>query len=100
MYVIIFRSKVRTDAPAEAVAKGTRMYELGSAMPGFVSYKDFTSQDGESVSVVEFDSAEHLSAWREHPEHVEVQRWGREHLFESYQIQVCELVRDSRWQRT
>jgi hypothetical protein len=30
------------------------MYELGSAMPGFVSYKDFTSQDGESVSVVEF----------------------------------------------
>jgi hypothetical protein len=54
MYVIIFRSKVRTDAPAEAVAKGTRMYELGSAMPGFVLYKDFTSQDGESVSVVEF----------------------------------------------
>jgi heme-degrading monooxygenase HmoA len=73
------------------------MYKLGSAMPGFISYKDFGSDDGESVSIVEFDSLEHLAAWREHPEHVEVQRWGRDHLFDSYQVQVCELVRVSRF---
>jgi heme-degrading monooxygenase HmoA len=98
MMVVVFRSKVRAGASSQdAMAKGMRMYELASAMPGFISYKEFAHEDGETVSIVEFESAEHLSAWREHPEHLEVQRWGREQLFESYQVQVCELVRVSRW---
>ena len=70
------------------------MYELASAMPGFVSYKDFSAEDGESVSIVEFESQATLQAWRMHPEHVQAQQRGREAMFDSYRIQVCETVRD------
>jgi hypothetical protein len=34
-------------------------------MPGYI---DYAAEDGESVSVIEFESLETLQAWREHPE--------------------------------
>lgn len=32
--------------------------------------------------------------WREHPEHREAQRLGRERWFREYRITVCDAVRD------
>lgn len=94
MVVIVFRSKLREGVdPSPLEPIGLRMYELASAMPGFISYKDFAAADGESVSLVEFESVETLEAWRRHPEHVEAQRLGRDHYFAEYQIQVCTPVR-------
>jgi heme-degrading monooxygenase HmoA len=71
-----------------------RMYELVSRMPGFISYKDFGAEDGEYVSIVEFDSLEALGAWRNHPEHKLAQERGRKDFFAEYHIQVCTTVRD------
>ena len=70
------------------------MYELASKMPGFVSYKDFTAEDGENVTIVEFESLETLAAWRDHPEHKRAQARGRAEFFSEYHIQVCTTVRD------
>ena len=44
-----------------------RMYELASAMPGFISYCDFTAADGESVQSSNLCDAASLLAWRNHP---------------------------------
>ena len=97
MVVIVFRARVRAHAELESLARlGERMFVLASSMPGFVSYKDFAAQDGESVSIVEFESLETLAAWREHPEHKEAQQRGREEFFSEYRIQVCTPVRDYR----
>ena len=76
------------------------MYQLAMAMPGFISYKDFAAADGEGVSIVEFESLEMLAAWRNHPEHLEAQRLGREQFFAEYQIQVCTPVRSYRFSPT
>ncbi len=91
MVVIVFRSRLRAGIDEAAlIALGERMYALASAMPGFLSYKDFASQDGEIVTLVEFESPEALAAWRDHPEHLEAQRRGREEFFAEYAIlQVC-----------
>ena len=98
MVVIVFRSRVRPGADATPFEPlGARMYALASQMPGFISYKDFAASDGEAVSIVEFESLETLAAWRNHPEHLEVQRLGRERLFSEYQIQVCEPLRSYRF---
>ena len=95
MVVIVFRSRLREGIALEELARmGGRMYELASAMPGFVSYKDFTAEDGENVSIVEFESLETLEAWRTHPEHRAVQEQGRAALMTEYHIQVCQTVRD------
>lgn len=98
MVVIVFRTKLRKDVvPQELERLGVRMYQLASEMPGFVSYKDFAAPDGESVSIVEFESLETLAAWRHHPEHEEAQRAGREKFFTEYRVQVCTPARQYRF---
>lgn len=95
MVVIVFRTRLKPDANLEVLGQlGQRMYEIASSMPGYISYKDFTAEDGESVSVVEFESLETLQAWREHPEHKVVQQRGRDEFFTDYRVQVCTPVRD------
>lgn len=88
--VVVFRSRLRADADMAALEPlGLRMYEVASTMPGFLSYKDFTAADGETLTLVEFADADTLRAWREHPEHREAQRRGREEFMSEYQIDVC-----------
>ena len=89
MVLTVFRSRLRPGFDRPALERlGARMYELAAKMPGFISYKDFTAPDDEAVSLVEFESVETLLAWREHPEHQEAQRLGRDQFFEEYQIQI------------
>jgi heme-degrading monooxygenase HmoA len=95
MIVTVFRSRLRPNiATAELEAVGVRMYTLATSMPGFVSYSEYASADGESVTIVEFESAATQLAWRNHPEHVEAQRRGREEFFSTYRITICEAQRD------
>lgn len=49
--------------------------------------------------IIEFESPELLQAWREHPEHREAQRLGRERFYEEYTLQVSEPARESRFKR-
>jgi heme-degrading monooxygenase HmoA len=93
MLVIVFRSRLADGHADEYATTSTRMIELASGMPGFVSFKTFTAADGERVSLVEFESEEAAAAWREHPEHRQAQRRGREAFYQSYSIQVCHEVR-------
>lgn len=91
--VTVFRTRVRPGFDDELSILGERMYSLASSMPGFVSYKDYAAADGESLSIIEFTSMDHLAAWRNHPEHVEARKAGREKYFEWFQIQVCRTER-------
>jgi heme-degrading monooxygenase HmoA len=98
MVIIVFRTRLRPNVNQQALAQlGARMYELAAAMPGYLSYKDFVAEDGENVSIIEFESPETLAAWREHPEHKAAQQRGREEFFAEYHIQVCTPVRDYRF---
>jgi len=99
MVVVVFRSRERPGTEAELLRLGGRLYELAVAQPGFLSYKDFLAEDGESVAIVEFESLAHVDAWREHPEHREAQVRGRAELFKEYTIHVCEVVRTRRFAR-
>ncbi len=94
MVVIVFRARLKPGIDAEYQQMDARMAELAAAMPGFVSYGAFTSPEGEDVAVIEFESHETVAAWREHPEHREAQRLGRERWFAEYRITVSEVVRD------
>ena len=94
MVVVIFRSRVKPGVEAEIEAVGGRMYALGSAMPGFISYREYAAADGETVAIVEFESHETLKAWREHAEHREAQLAGQQRFFSEYRITVCDAVRD------
>ncbi|MEG8180775.1 antibiotic biosynthesis monooxygenase [Nocardia terpenica] len=89
--VTVFRSRLREDAGANGYYELTAKLDARArAMPGFVDAKTFTAADGERVTVVTFDNAEHQRAWGQDPEHREAQRRGREEFYSEYSISVCE----------
>ena len=74
-------------------------------MQGFVSTKDFSADDGERLTIVEWDSPQNLTGWREDAAHREAQQLGRDRYYSQYQIQVCSELRASgfdgtTWTRT
>jgi heme-degrading monooxygenase HmoA len=97
--VTVFRSRLRAEHVDEYAEWADRMLELARDMPGFVDFKSFGSDDGERVSVITFDSVEHHRAWRDHPEHRAAQQLGRERFYDSYAIQVCEVIGARRFSR-
>ena len=95
MIVVLFGTELRADADlTEYRARSRRMNELVRQIPGFISVKSYTSEDGDEVTIARFESQEALDAWRFHPEHMEAQRMGREDFYESYWVQACETIRD------
>jgi heme-degrading monooxygenase HmoA len=94
MIVIVFRSKLRPDCPASYGPLADRMVELAQEIPGFVSFRHYAADDGERVSIAEFASEDAARAWREHPEHLEAQRRGRDEFYAWYRIQVCGQARE------
>ena len=99
MIVTVFRSRLRPGVREEYLALVERLAELAATMPGYISHKGFFADDGERVTVVEFESEEGMRAWRMHPEHREAQRKAREIYYAEYSLQVCQLVRQSRFKQ-
>jgi heme-degrading monooxygenase HmoA len=97
--VTVFRSTLAADAVEEYESAAERMVTLARGMPGFVDYKTFAANDGERVTIVTFASWEDHDAWRDHPDHRHAQRLGRERFYETFSIQVCTVVRESRFLR-
>ena len=83
-----------TPRPArEYSSTAERLLTLASAMPGFISFRHYTSDDGEMLAVVEFASAETLAAWRDHPDHRKAQQRGRNDFYAEYEIVNCTVMR-------
>jgi heme-degrading monooxygenase HmoA len=97
--VTVFRSRLVPGVREDYVALVDRMVELAASMPGYISHKGFFAEDGERCTIVEFESEEAQRAWRMHPEHRVAQRKGRDIYYASYRLQICELKRESKFDR-
>ncbi|MFM0040770.1 antibiotic biosynthesis monooxygenase [Paraburkholderia sediminicola] len=102
MIVTVFRSRLNADAQDEYKQWASRMSTLAADVPGYISHKGFVAEDGERVTIVEFESEEGMHAWARHPEHVEAKKKGRSVFFTEFRVQVCNVVRDTadHWSRT
>src|SRR3954468_2302074 len=94
MVITIFRSRLRPENEKEYEEWATRIHGLAVTMPGFIAIKTFAADDGERVSIVEFESEETMQNWREQPDHRQAQELGRKLFYSEYRIQVCQPIRD------
>lgn len=93
--LVLFRLHLRPGADEEAyAATSRRMHELVDHWPGFISLKEYTSEDGEVLDIARFEDESSLEAWRREPEHREAQRRGREDFYARYRIQAARVIRD------
>ena len=97
MIVTIFRSRLNPGAEDEYGPLAKHTSELARKIPGYISHKGFFAEDGERVTIVEFESEEALSVWRAHPEHAKAKKQGIQSLFSDYKFQICSVIRDRVW---
>ena len=95
MIVTVFRSRLMPGFQDEYVALVDRMQQIAKTIPGYISHKGFWADDGERVTIVEFeheeaarlaDASEHLEAQQPGPgevlrdlRHPGLQRAARHH---------------------
>jgi heme-degrading monooxygenase HmoA len=99
---VIFTSRRRQDASAATdgyAEMAARMEELARRQPGFRYLLTVRGADGVGITVATFDSERHAVAWKQHPEHLEAQRLGRERFYEWYRLEVSEVTRSYGWER-
>lgn len=90
IYVNIFRSYRRADIDAGAYASdAARMEQLARRQKGFVSFKSFVADDGEKLSMSEWETEEDAVAWARHGEHRAAQSRGRTSYYERYVVYSC-----------
>lgn len=97
MVLTVFRSRLRDEARDEYFAMAARMAALAEGMPGFRARKTFVAEDGERLILVEFEDETTQRAWSLHPEHVAAKKKGRGDFYSEYSLQVCEVLRESRF---
>lgn len=93
--ISLFQFRMRELTPTQREEYGRiaeHLMKIASATPGFISFRDYTGGDGELLVVVEFDSAEALAAWRDHPDHRRAQQRGREEFYAEYQVANCAVM--------
>ena len=99
MIVTVFRSRLMPGFKDEYIALVERMAELARATPGYISHKGFFAEDGERCTIVEFEHEEGQRAWRTNVEHIGAQRLGRTKYYETFDLQVCHVLRESHYDR-
>ena len=99
MIVVLFRSRLTGAAGEDYRATDAHLAERARAAPGFVDVKAYTAEDGERLTIVRWRDLETLKKWREDPEHRAAQAAGRALWYEYYELEVAEVVRESRFAR-
>jgi heme-degrading monooxygenase HmoA len=96
MVVVTFRNRFAPGIDQQEYGQRVgKLFEIVSAMPGFRGIRSYASEDGEQLSLIEFDSPESLAAWRDQTDHRIAQELGKQRYYSEYHLQICELVRES-----
>jgi heme-degrading monooxygenase HmoA len=99
MLIILFRSKLTSQAGDDYQAMNAEMESLVRQNPGFIDVKSYKSEDGERLTVVWWRDEESLREWREQVRHREAQKTGREKWYEYYKMEVASVVRERAFER-
>ncbi len=100
MMVVIVEFELRAGAKAKFETALQQMQEQVKQYDGYLGEEHCSSIENENTFVTLFywRDRESMKAWREDPEHLEIQHLSREKIFAWYKIRVCELEREYEWE--
>lgn len=97
MILSVLRSRLKPNIQDEYAPLSKRMSELAPTIAGYISHKGFVAEDGERITIVEFESEEALETWRTHPEHVDAKRRGYREFYTFFSYQICSVMHAKSW---
>jgi heme-degrading monooxygenase HmoA len=89
------RERVSADSQGERVLIA-ELLAKAREQPGFIGYHLYTSEDGEELGVIRFETREALDAWRDDPRHRAAWQRARE-FYAEFWVQNCETFREYVW---
>lgn len=97
MILAVLRSRLKPNIQEDYGPVSKRMSELAPTIPGYISHKGFVAEDGERVTIVEFESEAALQEWRVHPEHADAKRHGYRNFYTHFDYQICNVTHEKHW---
>ena len=76
------------------------MEAMAKAQPGYLSFKSYASDDGETIALSEWADEAAARAWGRHAEHAVIQGKGRSEYYSNYTLFACANPRIHRFART
>jgi len=92
MYAVIFRAKIKL-FDEEYSQTAARLRELARKKYGCLDFVSFTEGDDE-IAISYWESLEQIKSWKQDPEHLRAQEQGKHRWYESYQVQVVDIIRE------
>jgi antibiotic biosynthesis monooxygenase (ABM) superfamily enzyme len=94
--IVLSGATVRHGMAEQEAAVGEELAAIMTAMPGFISAKEYMAEDGEVLSVFRFESDDDLIRWRDHPSHLRYQA-STDDYYESFWVQCALQYRAYEW---
>ena len=69
------------------------MLELARAQPSFLGVESARGTDGFGITASSWSSLEAIARWKDHAEHQQAQREGRDLFCSRYEVRVCPVER-------
>ena len=90
MFLVVFRNRKRAEIDYAAYGpEAVRMLAMAQAQPGYLSFKSYTSEDGEVIALSEWADEASARAWGRLAEHRTVQARGRGEFYADYTLFGC-----------
>lgn len=93
-YTVVIFTNRRTGVDDEGYfAMADRMEELAREQDGFLGIESVRNKDGLNVTLSYWRDEAAARAWKQHPEHLEAQRLGREKWYSAFTLRVANVGR-------
>ncbi len=99
MILTVFRSRLHGEDRQAYDEQVRTTAALAEQTPGFRGHKMFVADDGERVTLVEFEDMAAQRAWSLSAEHRTAAKAGRRAFYDFYKIQICHVERESSFVR-
>ena len=90
MYAVIFKAKIKNLDPSY-VSAADRLRELALRAYGCVEFTS-TTQDSWEIAISYWPSRAHIQAWKDATEHKQAQALGKSRWYESYHVEIVEVL--------
>lgn len=92
MYAVIFKATVNAPTP-EYHELARRMRDLARNRYGCAEFVSVT-EGKQEIAISYWRSLEDIKKWKQDAEHLSAQALGRSQFYESYQVQIVEVLRE------
>ena len=91
--VTVFRSRLLEEPDPRYEPLNARLLARAAELGGLVEAKFFVADDGERVTLVTFEDDASHERWARDAAHLAAQTFGRERVYATYSIQICDCRR-------